>query len=266
MLGVALEGKRTNVILVGATTAKGSEQSLRDRIFANVTASLRRLRTDHLDVLTFASPRLDEDYVEVSSVLGELVSSGKVRFTAFTNLPGWRIGEIVATQEARGLLRFGLGQVLYSLLHREIEHDVVPFAIRHGLGLLTWGGLEGGLLSGRYTRENPTGDGGRRATFDFPPVSRDEVYAVVDVLREVGHEIDAKPAEVALAWILAKPFVAAVLVGASSVAQLESNLNAEGLKLTDAHVQRLDTATAKPIPYPNWLYEGQLDRAEGRGA
>jgi aryl-alcohol dehydrogenase-like predicted oxidoreductase len=156
-------------------------------------------------------------------------------------------------QEGRGWARFRAAEMYYSLVGRDLEHEVAPFVEDAGIGVFVWSPLAGGLLSGKYTRENPQGDGGRLNSFDFIPYDRERGYEILDAMRKIGEAHSASPAQVALAWLLTKPFVASVLVGASKLSQLDDNLGAAALKLSDEALAELEKISALAPIYPGWF-------------
>ena len=147
-------------------------------------------------------------------------------------------------------------QVYYSLLGRDIERALIPHARDAGLGIMVWGPLAGGFLTGKYTRQQPDGDGGRRATFDFPPIDRERGHDVVDALTDIAAAHGVSPAQVALAWTLANPAISTVLIGASKVSQLESNLAAASLSLEAGELEALSSLTRGPPSYPEFMHWG----------
>jgi aryl-alcohol dehydrogenase-like predicted oxidoreductase len=147
----------------------------------------------------------------------------------------------------------------YSLVGRDLEHELAPFVQDAGIGVFVWSPLAGGFLTGKYTRENPKGDGGRLTAFDMLPYDKEKGYQVVDRLRSIGKAHNATPAQVALAWVLSKPFVSSVLLGANKMAQLEENLGAADLQISPEDLKALDEMTA-PVPvYPNYFSARVVD-------
>jgi aryl-alcohol dehydrogenase-like predicted oxidoreductase len=158
----------------------------------------------------------------------------------------------------RGWARFESVQSYYSIAGRDLEREIVPMLADQQMGLMVWSPLAGGLLSGKFTRDNQQGEeGARRASFDFPPVNRDRAWTVVDAMREVGDEHGVSVARVALAYVLAKPFVTTVIIGAKRLDQLDDNIAAASLELTPAQMEKLDAASALPPEYPGWMFERQ---------
>jgi aryl-alcohol dehydrogenase-like predicted oxidoreductase len=142
---------------------------------------------------------------------------------------------------------------MLALVRRDLEHEIVPFAQDAGVGITVWSPLAGGFLTGKYTRENPQGDGGRLTGFDILPFDRERGYDVVDRLREIGEQHHASPAQVALAWLLSRPHVASVLIGASKIDQLDNNLGSAQLELSTDELTELDKLTEPTAPYPIWF-------------
>jgi aryl-alcohol dehydrogenase-like predicted oxidoreductase len=187
------------------------------------------------------------------------VRAGKVRYLGFSNWPAWQAASALATQKERGWARFTSGQMYYSLLTRDLEHEFVPFLRATGTGMTVWSPLAGGFLSGKYTRESlqdknkEKEKGNRLAGFDFIPIDKEAGFRVVEKLREIGRAHGASVAQVALAWLVAKPFVTSVILGASKMSQLEDNLQAVDVKLLDSEIAALDQMTAPPVQYPAWF-------------
>ncbi|HEX5418419.1 MAG TPA: aldo/keto reductase, partial [Gammaproteobacteria bacterium] len=197
---------------------------------------------------------------ETIEALEDLVRQGKVRYIGFSNWSAWMAAKAVGLQRERGWSAFRAAEMYYSLLGRDLEHDVVPFCADSGIGIMAWSPLAGGFLSGKYTRDKPKGESGDRlGGFDFLPYDRDRAYDLIDLLRKIGAERGASPAQLSLAWLLAKPAVASILIGASNMKQLDDNLGATELRLEADEVAQLDAATAPRIPYPNWFNERVTD-------
>jgi aryl-alcohol dehydrogenase-like predicted oxidoreductase len=148
----------------------------------------------------------------------------------------------------------------YSLVGRDLEHEIVPFCEDAGIGIVVWSPLASGFLTGRYTRKDPTGGHGRIENFDFLPTDREKGFDLIDRMRNIAKEHDATIAQIALAWLLAKPYVATILLGASKISQLDDNLGAADLKLSEGQIAELDQITAPAPIYPNWFHEKTLDQ------
>src|SRR4030095_14394348 len=219
----------------------------RHHILASVEGSLRRLGTDYIDV--YLVHRLDPHTTveETAAALDSLVKSGTARSIGFSNCPAWLAAKTVGLQREYAWARFKAAELYYSLVGRDVEHELAPFVQDAGIGVLVWSPLAGGFPTGKYTRENPQGDGGRLNSFDVLPYDKEKGHRVVDRLRTIAAAHGATPAQVAIAWVLSKPFVSSVLLGANKFAQLEDNLGAAGLKLRQEDLASLDEFTA-PAP------------------
>jgi len=229
----------------------------RAHIMAAADASLRRLKLDHIDLYQIHAYDLDTPIEETVRALDDVVHSGKVRYVGFCNLPAWVAMKALCYADAHDLARFQSAQMYYSLANRDIEREVVPLATDQGLAILPWSPLAGGLLSGKFDLDQPGPAGARRTTFDFPPVDRHRVRVVIDTLREVSRATGLSVPRVALAWLLTRPFVTSVIIGAKTPEQLADNLGASDVTLDAEHVARLDAASAMAPEYPAWMVERQ---------
>ena len=267
MLGRALGDRRKDVVIstkVGFRSAPALlHQGLsRQHILASCEGSLRRLGTDYIDVYLVHRVDVNTPVEETVAALETLVQQGKVRYVGFSNWPAWMAAKAVGIQKSSGASQFRAAELYYSLVGREFEHDLEPFVHDAGIGVFVWSPLAGGFLTGKYTRDNPQGDGGRLTSFDMLPYDRDKGHDAVDVLRLIAKAHNASCAQVALAWLLTKRSIASVLVGANKMTQLEDNLAAADLKLADDEVQRLNEITAAPLPYPHWFTDRVQDPPE----
>src|SRR5438067_3991040 len=264
ILAKALGDRRKDVVISTKVGGRSSEALIhqglsRHHILESADETLRRLGTDYIDV--YLVHKLDpySPVEETADALDTLVRAGKVRYIGFSNWPAWLAAKTVGIQEQRGLTRFQAAELYYSLVGRDLEHELVPFLQDAGIGAFIWSPLAGGLLSGKYSRENPRGDGGRLNSFDFLPYDKEKGYQVVDLLRAIAKEHNASPAQVGLGWVLSKPFVSSILLGANKLAQLEDNLGVVNLELRPDELAKLDELT-NPIPiYPNYFNERVLD-------
>jgi aryl-alcohol dehydrogenase-like predicted oxidoreductase len=189
--------------------------------------------------------------------LDDLVSRGLVRYVGVSNWQAWRIAKALGISERKDYARFETVQAYYSIAGRDLERDIVPLLQEEKLGLMVWSPLAGGLLSGKYGPGAPGNGEGRRANFDFPPVDKDRAWACVAVMREIAQKHGVSVATVALAYILAKPFVTTVIIGAKRVDQLDQNLAAVKLKLDGDDIKRLDEVSALASEYPGWMLSRQ---------
>ena len=265
ILGKAIGGKRGGVVIatkVGNRMGDAVTESglSRRHILAAADASLTRLGTDYIDVYLVHKTDPLTPIEETIEALEDLVRAGKVRYVGFSNWSAWQAAKAVGIQRARGWTPFRAAEMYYSLVGRDLEHDVVPFCADAGIGVMVWSPLAGGFLSGKYTREKPKGESGDRLSgFDFLPYDRQRGYDLIDLLREIGEKRGATPAQVSLAWLLKRPAVSSILIGASSAAQLADNVAAVDVKLAEEDLAALDAATKPTQPYPNWFIDRVAD-------
>lgn len=265
MLGRALGARRKQAVIatkVGQRTGTALvEQGLsRRQILAAAEASLRRLGTDWIDVYLVhrVDPYTPMD--ETLAALEQLLVAGKIRYIGFSNWPAWLAAKAVGIQRTNGWQPFRAAEMYYSLVGRDLEHEIAPLVIDAGIGLQVWGPLAGGFLSGRYSKQDPTGGGGRLNGFDLIPFDRERGYRIIDSLRAIAITHGASPAQVALAWLLTRPAVSSVLIGASRDDQLADNLKAAELILTSADLAELDRLSAQDLIYPGWYIENIFDQ------
>ena len=212
---------------------------------------------DHIDLYQIHGTDTVTPIDETLRALDDLVSGGLVRYVGMSNWQAWKIAKALGVSERKGFARFETLQAYYSIAGRDLERDIVPLLNEEKMGLMVWSPLAGGLLSGKYGPGAPGNGEGRRANFDFPPVDKDRAWACVAAMREVAEKHGASVAEVALAFILAKPFVTSVIIGAKRVEQLEENLKAVKLRLDADDMAKLDAVSALPPEYPGWMLERQ---------
>jgi aryl-alcohol dehydrogenase-like predicted oxidoreductase len=259
IVGQVLEGRRDRALL--ATKARfpmgdgPNEAGLsRQHLIEACEASLRRLRTDHIDLYQVHEWDGHTPLEETLAALEHLIQSGKVRYVGCSNFGGWQVMKALGTADRTGLPRFVSQQVYLSLQERSAEYEIVPSALDQGLGLLIWSPLAGGLLSGKYRRGQPPPEGSRHASeWDEPPVyDEDKLYDTIEVLVDIAEAHDVSPAQVALAWLLTRPAVTTVIIGARTDEQLADNLAAAELELTDDELGRLEEVSRPPLLYPYW--------------
>lgn len=254
--------KREDVIIatkVHGQMGEGPNQrgSSRGHIMDSVEGSLKRLQTDHIDLYQLHGTDTVTPIEETLRALDDLVSSGKVRYVGVSNWQAWRIAKALGISERKGFARFETIQAYYSIAGRDLEREIVPLIKEEKLGLMVWSPMAGGLLSGKYGPGAPGNGEGRRANFDFPPVNQDRAWAAVAEMRKIAAKHDVSVATVALGYVLAKPFVMSVIIGASRMDQLEQNLASVKLKLDADDVAALDAVSALPAEYPGWMVERQ---------
>ena len=269
ILGKALASRRQEVVI--ATKARGrmgpgaNDVGLsRLHIMQACDASLRRLGTDYIDLYQIHRSDPDTDIEETLSALTDLVRAGKVRYIGCSNLQAWELMQALGISERRGFERFCATQSYYSLAGRDLEQDTIPLIEDQGLGLLVWSPLAGGFLTGKFTREGARDRDARRAAFDFPPIDRDQAFDTLDVMAAIAEAHGVSVAQVALAWLLAKPAVTSVIIGAKRMDQLHDNLAAVDVALSADEVTSLDEVSARQLPYPMWMLALGDDRQPGQ--
>ena len=259
ILGQALQGRRDRVVL--ATKARmpmgdgpNDAGNSRAHLVAACEASLRRLQVDHIDLYQVHEWDGVTPLEETLGALDTLVRAGKVRYVGCSNFAARQLMKALGIAERRGLERFASQQIHLTLQAREAEYELVPIAVEEGVGILVWSPLAGGLLTGKVRRDRRPPEGSRQLTdWNEPPVRDEEaLLAIVDVLVEVADGRGASPAQVALAWLLTRPGVASVIVGARTDEQLADNLAAAELELSDDELRRLEAVSRPPLLYPYW--------------
>ena len=229
----------------------------RYHILQGVDQSLRRLKLDHIDLYQIHGRDPFTPLEETLDALDDCVRAGKVRYIGLCNLPAWEVMKSLAISDKKNLARFESLQIYYSAVSRDIERELVPLANDQKLAILPWSPLSGGLLSGKFSRENEKPDGARRATFDFPPVEKERLWRLLDVLRPIAVARGVSVAQVSLAWLLAQPHVTSVIIGAKNREQLLDNMAATGLTLSPDELKRIEEASALPSEYPQWMLTRQ---------
>ncbi|MET0342957.1 MAG: aldo/keto reductase [Polyangiales bacterium] len=229
----------------------------RGHIMDSIAQSLERLQTDYVDLYQIHAHDPVTPIDETLRALDDLVSRGLVRYVGVSNWTAWRIAKALGRSDLRGWARFESLQAYYSIAGRDLERELVPLLGEEQLGLLVWSPLAGGLLSGKFGPGAPNPENARRATFDFPPVDKERAWGAVAAMREIGDRHGVSVARVALAYVLAKPFVTSVIIGAKSVAQLDDNLAATSLTLSADELARLDEVSKLPPEYPGWMLHRQ---------
>ncbi len=255
--------KRSDYIL--ATKFNGAAgQGVNDRgssrghIMTQVKESLRRLGTDYIDLYQVHAQDELTPVEEVMRALEDLVTQGHVRYTGVSNWAAWRVAKAVTLADERHWARFSTIQSYYSIAGRDLERDVVPMITAEKIGLMVWSPLAGGFLSGKYSRDNAGPEGSRRASFDFPPIDKDRAYKCIDAMKAIGDAKGVSVARIALAYVLQKPFVMSVIIGAKTVEQLDDNIAATAVTFTPDEMKTLDDVSALPPEYPGWMVSRQM--------
>ena len=225
----------------------------RGHIMDGVEASLRRLQTDHIDLYQIHGNDSVTPVEETLRALDTLVQQGKVRYIGCSNWQAWKIAKALGISEFRNLARFDTLQAYYSIAGRDLEREIVPLLESEKVGLLVWSPLAGGLLSGKFSRTHQKPADSRRTSYDFPIVDKERTWRILEVMAPIAKTHECSPARVSLAWLLAKPVVTSVIIGAKSLDQLKDNLAAEGLNLAEDEIKLLDEVSALPPEYPGWV-------------
>ena len=235
----------------------------RGHILSSVDQTLQRLGLDYIDLYQIHGYDPVTPIEETVRALDDVVRSGKVRYVGFCNLAAWHAMKAVGFAEANGLARFQSAQMYYTIAGRDIEREIVPMAQSEGLAILPWSPLAGGLLSGKFDPNKQGPAGARRSSFDFPPVNMERLPRVLEALHSVATEANQSVARVALAWLLSRPFVTSVIIGAKTSEQLLDNLAAVDSQLSSEQLKRLDEASALPSEYPGWMLDFQNREPRG---
>jgi aryl-alcohol dehydrogenase-like predicted oxidoreductase len=264
VLGEAIKGRRDAVLISTKTSLPMGEGpndagSSRFRLIRSVEDALRRLQTDYIDLLQLHAFDAGTPVEEVLSTLDTLVRAGKVRYVGVSNFSGWQIMKSLAVADRHGWPRYVANQVYYSLTGRDYEWELMPLGEDQGLGALVWSPLGWGRLTGKIRRGASLPEGSRlHETASFgPPVDEEHLYRVVDVLDAIAEETGRTVPQIALNWLLQRPTVSSVIIGARNEAQLRQNLGAVGWKLEPGQIARLDEVSVVTAPYPYFPYRRQ---------
>jgi aryl-alcohol dehydrogenase-like predicted oxidoreductase len=216
-------------------------------------ASLKRLKTDYIDLYIGHEPDTFVSLDETMRAYDDLVTQGKVRYVGCSNNSAWQVMKALAVSEKLGLIRYICQQVNYNLIARDVEHEIIPLALDQSVGIMAWSPLHAGLLSGKFRRGAPRPSVSRLNELDVPgTVDFERVYRIVDTLTEIATTRGVTAAQVALNWVMNKPAVDTVIIGARDEAQLRDNLAAASWRLSAEEMAALDEVSALPEPYPMW--------------
>ncbi len=258
---------RENVVV--ATKAYGptgpgmnSRGASRVHLIDAIKASLKRLQLDHVDLYQIHGFDPATPIEETVRALDILVQHGHVRYVGVSNWAAWQIVKALGVSEREGLARFESLQAYYTVAGRDLEREHVPMLRHEKVGLMVWSPLAGGLLSGKYSREDEKSGDGRRAAFDFPPVDRERAYACIDAMKPMAEARQVSVAQIALAWLLHQRVVSSVIIGAKRIEQLDDNIAATSVDLTEQELDTLGQVSALPREYPGWMFETQAARAK----
>jgi aryl-alcohol dehydrogenase-like predicted oxidoreductase len=224
----------------------------------SVNDSLLRLNISHIDLLYIHGVDPLTPIEETMRGLEDVVRAGKVRYIGISNHPAWMVMKANGFAEKMGWTKFVALQNYYSIAGRDIEREIIPMALNEGLALMPWSPLAGGFLSGKFTRNTQKAGDSRRDSFDFPPVNKEKAYDIIDVLIEIGKEHHTSAARIALSWMLKKPAVTSIIIGAKRTEQLLDNIAATELSLTDDQFLKLENISSLSPEYPAWMVERQM--------
>ena len=224
----------------------------------SVDDSLHRLGMSHIDLLYIHGVDPLTPLEETMRGLEDVVRAGKVRYIGISNHPAWMVMKANSIADKMGWTKFVASQNFYSVASRDIEREIVPMALSEGIGIMPWSPLAGGFLSGKFTRNNEIAGDSRRDTFDFPPINKGKAYDIIDLMTRIGNDHKVTAARVALAWLLGKPGVTSIIIGAKKKDQLLDNIECTTLKLSAAELSELEKISALSPEYPGWMVERQL--------
>jgi aryl-alcohol dehydrogenase-like predicted oxidoreductase len=264
-----LKVPRENVIVatkVFGETGPGpnARGASRGHILDGVKASLKRLQLEHIDLYQIHGFDPATPIEETVRALDQLVQQGLVRYVGVSNWAAWQIAKALGISERLGLARFESLQAYYTIAGRDLERELVPMLASEGIGLMVWSPLAGGLLSGKYGRDQAGEAGSRRTSFDFPPVNRARAYDCIDAMRPIAQAHGVSVAQIALAWLLQQKQVTSVIIGAKRPEQLTDNIAATGVRLSAEQLATLGEVSQLPAEYPGWMFErqGELRRRQ----
>ncbi|NKL23892.1 aldo/keto reductase [Rhizobium leguminosarum] len=267
ILGQAIDGRRGDVLISTKATFRSGEGpndvgSSRHHLTRTVEASLKRLNTDYIDLFQLHGFDAATPIEETLSTLDDLVRAGKIRYVGCSNFSGWHLMKSLAVAEKYNLPRYVANQAYYSLANREYEWELMPLGLDQKVGAMVWSPLASGRLTGKIRRENPQPEGTRFAARpgDGPFIGSEHLYNIVDALDQVAAETDRSVSQVALNWLLRRPTISSIIIGARNEEQLKQNLGVVDWKLSNEQVAFLDEASAQTPAYPYWHQAGFGER------
>jgi aryl-alcohol dehydrogenase-like predicted oxidoreductase len=229
----------------------------RKHIIQQAEESLRRLNIDYIDLYQIHGYDPLTPLEETLRALDDLVKSGKVRYIGCSNLAAWQLMKALSYSAYKDISKFVSLQAYYTIAGRDLERELIPLLNDQKVGLMVWSPLAGGLLSGKYGRNLQGPEDSRRLNFDFPPVNKEKAFDIIEVMQQIAQQKGISVAQLALAWLLHQPAVTSVIIGAKKTEQLEDNLKAIDVKLTQEELQQLDEVSKLQPEYPGWMLERQ---------
>lgn len=227
-------------------------------IIDSVNDSLQRMDLSHIDLLYIHGVDPLTPLEETMRGLEYVVRAGKVRYIGVSNHPAWMIIKANSYSDEMGWTKFVASQNYYSVASRDIEREIIPMALSEGISIMPWSPLAGGFLSGKYTRDNEIAGNSRRDQFDFPPINKEKAYDIIDVMAGIARQHDVSVATVALNWVMKQPAVTSTIIGAKNMEQLQQNIAAASLQLSDDEMELLNEVSALSVEYPSWMVNRQL--------
>lgn len=227
----------------------------RKHILQQAEASLRRLKTDFIDLYQVHSFDPLTPFEETLGALDDLVKSGKVRYIGASNMAAWQLMKALDYSTYNHVAKFVSLQAYYTIAGRELEREIIPLLHDQKIGLMVWSPLAGGLLSGKYNRNEESKEGGRRVNFDFPPINKDRAFDIVELLQPMAASKGRSVAQLALAWLLKQSAVTTIIIGANKIEQLDENLKSIDIDFTPEEMQQIAEISKLPIEYPGWMLE-----------
>jgi len=265
MTGMAIRNlglKRDDLVIATKVRGKmgeGPNRSglTRKHIMHEAEASLRRLNMDYIDLYQIHGYDPLTPLEETLRALDDLMTSGKVRYIGCSNLAAWQLMKALSYSTYKDISGFVSLQAYYTIAGRDLERELIPLLNDQKVGLMVWSPLAGGLLSGKYGRNIQSPEGSRRINFDFPPVNKEKAFDIIDVMQSIAEEKGASVARLALAWLLHQPAVTSVIIGAKKPEQLDDNIAAIDVRLTQEELHKLDEVSKLAPEYPGWMLERQ---------
>lgn len=239
------------------TKVRNISGNSRKHMFDAIDASLKRLNMDYVDLYQIHGQDPLTPVEEVVETLDAIVKSGRARYVGLCNCAAWYTAKALGISERRNLAKFSSMQMHYTIASRDLEREIVPLVQSEGLSILPWSPLSGGLLTGKYKRDQAGPNDARRTAFDFPPVDKNRAFDCVDVMETIAATHGVSVAQIALAWLLHRPWVTSVIVGAKTQDQLNDNIAATTVRLTPEDMVALDNVSALPPEYPGWMLDQQ---------
>lgn len=260
MLGKIVAGRRDDLVIATKAGWRTGQPLNRSGLSAahlhwSIDHSLKRLGTDYVDVFIAHRDDRNTPIEETLQALDQIVRAGKARYLGVSNWPAWKVAAAIELQRANGWAPFTHAQMLYSLMHRDIEEEFLPMARRYGLGITPWSPLGGGFLTGKYTRENAGGAADRLASHDDIPLDKEMGFRLIDVMRGIAEGHGVSIAQIALAWLLTKDQVSSILLGATRMHQLDDNLAAVNVRLSADEIAAMEAVNAPRRGYPGFMID-----------